>query len=102
VSQSYRNPVDQSSYDRLVAMLARSYRSRRYSVSADIQGFPRPRLIGGYRPDVIAVKGSYVTIVEVETPDTVDSDHARAQEIAFRRACRRNRNWHIVRRVARN
>lgn len=98
---SQRNPISQTKHDRRVKREARNYQGRRYSVEADIPGYPQPRTIGGYRPDVIAIKGTYVSIVEVETPDSVGTSHAQAQDNAFRRAARRHLNWHS-RRVVTN
>lgn len=97
----YRNPVSQSKHDRRVALEARSYEAKGYSVDADVSGYPQPRTINGYRPDVVAEKGSYISIVEVETPDTVHTNHALAQDRAFRRACRHNYNWHYRRIITR-
>jgi len=94
MSRSFRNPISQTKHDRRVSREARGYDRKRYSVQADVSGYPRPVAIGGYRPDVIAQKGTYLSIVEVETPDTVHSNHAQAQHRAFRRAADRHSNWH--------
>jgi len=82
-------------------MEARSYEARGYAVNADVAGYPQPATINGYRPDVIAEKGSYVSVVEVETPDSVRTRHALAQDRTFRRACRLNYNWHYRKVIAR-
>lgn len=99
MSDSYRNPISQSKHDRRVSREAKNYKSKGYVVEADIFGYPMPRTIGRYRPDVIAQKGTYVSIVEVETPDTVHSSHAQAQDRTFRRAAKRHTNWHYRRLV---
>ena len=96
----HRNPIGQSKHDRRVALEARAYEARGYLVEADISGYFQPGTIYGYIPDVKAEKGSYVCIVEVETPDTVNSAHALAQNRAFRRV-RRNLGWHYRRVIAR-
>lgn len=99
--QSHRNPTGRSRHDRRVAIEARSYEARKYLVQADISGYPQPETINGYIPDVFAEKSGYVSIVEVETPDTLNTRHALAQARAFRRACRYNYNWHFRKVVAR-
>ena len=101
MSQSYRNPISKSKHDRRVAVEARSYAAREYMDEADIPGYFRPEIINGHIPDVLAQKGSYVSIVEVETAGTLNTRHALAQARAFRRACRYNDNWHFRRVVAR-
>jgi len=39
-------------------------------VYADIPNCQRPRAIGGFIPDIIAIKGRLVVILEVETSDS--------------------------------
>jgi len=46
--------------------------------------------LGGFRPDVVAKKGKQRKIVEVETPDSVDSARDQSQQRAFRNAARRS------------
>ena len=64
----YRNPRSQSKHDHRVALEARAYESRGYYIDADISGYLKPEIVYGYRPDLKVQKGSYVCIVEVETP----------------------------------
>lgn len=85
-----RNPISQSKHDRKVLQIAREYGRSDYEVYADIAGYLKPSLIGGYRPDVIAIKYGHITIVEVETTDSLNTAHANAQDSAFRRARRRS------------
>lgn len=101
MSRHQRNPVSQTKHDRRVKREATEYKKKGYTVEADVSGFPQPGTIGGQRPDIMARKGTYVSIVEVETPDSVNSAHAQAQDSSFRRAARRRPNWHY-RRVVTN
>lgn len=96
---SRRKPTSQSEHDRMVKKLARDYKARGYDVEADLAGYETPPPVGGYRPDIRAKKGSHETIVEVETPETVNTAHAGAQESAFIRAARRSPTRHFVKKV---
>ena len=52
----------------------------------------RPDTVRGYRPDVVATKGRERKIIEVETPDSVDSARDRGQQAAFRQAAKQSKN----------
>lgn len=97
MAASRRGVSTQSKHDRAVEKIAQDYEDRGYDVSADVEGYPRPPTIGGYRPDVVARKGGHETIVEVETPDSVDSPRDRAQQKAFQSAARRSKRRHYKR-----
>lgn len=94
---SGRGQPSQSKHDRKVQETARDYKVRGYNVSADVAGYPQPPTIGGYRPDVVARKGGHETIVEVETPDPVNSPRDIAQQNAFLRTARRSEKRHYRR-----
>ena len=51
-------------------------------VWADVDGYPQPQLISGYRPDIMA-NGMQNLISEVETSDTHSSTHTKYQLAAF-------------------
>ncbi|MEK7096609.1 MAG: hypothetical protein AAB881_01515 [Patescibacteria group bacterium] len=76
-------------HDQAVLIEANKYYSAGYTVTADHNVFyPQPSKIGDFIPDVYAkrvVLGTLVEIVlEVETFDSVLSDEANKQAIAFR------------------
>jgi hypothetical protein len=74
----------QSNHDRNVEMLAYDYYNRGYEVWADqLSGWSKPSSIGGYKPDIIARRNGHVTVVEVETQDSVNSTRDLAQQAAF-------------------
>jgi len=98
---SGRGKHSQSKHDRKVREIAKDYKLRGYDVSADISGYPQPPTTGGYRPDVVAKKSGRETIVEVETPDSVNSPRDIAQQNAFRQAARRSEKRHYKRIVTR-
>jgi len=96
---SSRTQSSQNKHDQKVTELANEYKSKGYEVQAEIPGYKRPRGIGGFRPDIIAKKGQYVTIIEVETPDSAGKVRDMQQQAAFQRAARWNRNIHYKRKV---
>lgn len=94
---SGRGQSSQNKHDRKVKEVAKDYGARGYDVLADVPGYPKPPTIGGYRPDVVARKGGQETVVEVETPDSVNSERDIAQQGAFLRAARRSEKRHYRR-----
>ena len=59
----------------------------------------RPDTIGGFRPDVVGTKGKKRTIVEIETPESVDSARDKKQQAAFRQVAKRSENTTFRRKV---
>lgn len=96
-----RTRGSQTKHDREVGSTARRLAKRGYEVRADLPGWRRPDTIGGYRPDVVAVKGTRKRIVEVETPDSLESPRSRGQRSAFRRAASRSSATTFTRKVTR-
>lgn len=72
-----RSQQNQSKHDRHVKKLAERYNQGRYTVKADVQGYPRPDTLNGRRPDIQATSGKQEIIIEVETRDSIDSDAAQ-------------------------
>lgn len=80
-----RNPVQQTKHDKKVKAIAQQYKKQGFKVKADLPGSVRPAPIGKYRriPDVEAVKDRRREIVEIETPETLNSH--KDQQATFRR-----------------
>lgn len=95
-----RKKASQSKHDAKVRDVANTFKTQGYKVSADVNGFPQPGSISGYRPDVVAQKGNQRKIVEVETPDSVNSTRDKAQHNAFRQAAKKSENTTFTRRIA--
>jgi len=95
-----RSTASQSKHDARVRIEAQNYLSKGYEVQADIPNWPKPEVINGYRPDVIAKKGRYISIVEVETPDSVDTPRDLAQQKAFKEWADRSEARHFRRVIA--
>ncbi|HEC87673.1 MAG TPA: hypothetical protein ENI49_07430 [Thermoplasmatales archaeon] len=93
---SRRGPASRQKHNRMVARIAEMYRARGYEVWADIPGYPqRPWSIYGYIPDVIAKKRGHITVIEVETIDTLYSRHDIQQRNAFKRWAKQKKTRHF-------
>ncbi len=87
-----RSMTSQSKHDSAVRRIAKDLKMKGYEVKADVQGFAQPGTLGGYRPDVVAIKGTHRKIIEVETSESVASARDRGQQSAFRRTANRSQN----------
>ena len=86
---SGRTQASQTKHNQKVSQEAEQYKRKGYKVSADLRGYSKPPRKGSYIPDIVAVKGKEEIIIEVETPDTVNSERDHKQQGAFLRATRR-------------
>jgi len=73
------SPTAPTPHNRAVHALARKYRRRGADVRADLPGWPRPPVVCGRRPDVVAVFGKRMVWMEVETRASVSTSHSKAQ-----------------------
>ncbi len=88
-----RSEASQSRHDWTISMLAAFYCERGYSVKADhIDGYDEPAELEGYVPDIVATKRNETFVVEVETEDSVHTEHAGQQKLAFQIFARANPN----------
>ncbi len=94
-----RSKKSQSKHNAEVQRIANQFKKQGFEVKADISGFSKPNTISGYRPDVVAMKGKQRKIIEVETPDSVDSARDRKQQQAFRRAANLSKNTTFRRKI---
>ncbi len=94
-----RSKRSQARHDAAVRKIAKGFEQRRYEVKADVSGFQRPDTLGGYRPDVVAIKGRERKIVEVETPESVDSARDLKQQQAFTKAAKRSVQTTFTRKI---
>ena len=94
-----RSIKSQSKHDAEVRRIANRMEEQGYEVKADVSDFSKPDTIGGYRPDVVATKGSQRKIYEVETPESVNKARDVKQQSAFRNAADRSKNTSFVRRL---
>ena len=75
-----------SKHDEKVESIVQELQRAGWEVQADLPGMDAPDGIGraGHVPDIVARKAGATRIVEVETPETVNTD--RAQHESFRRS----------------
>ena len=78
-----RNAYVQTRHDAGVRRYAQQLIFAGWSVCADIPGFVRPSNVGGFIPDIYAIRGYSEYMVEIETADSVNSSHALDQRNAF-------------------
>jgi len=79
-----KKSLSQTAHHRRVQREAKKRKDKRCKVqAAGVRGYDQPDKVAGYVPDIIAIRGSRTTIIEVETPETLAS-HKKQIE-AFRR-----------------
>ena len=95
-----RSKRSQAAHDKKFRQEANKLKRQGFTVDADIEGFPKPKTLGGYRHDVIATKGKQRKIIEIETEESKDSARDKGQQEAFRRAADRSENTTFRREIA--
>jgi len=95
-----RSKRSQATHDKKVRQEASKLKRQGFDVSADVQGFPKPETIGGYRPDIIATKGKQRRIIEVETVESKNTARDKGQQSAFRHVANRSENTTFRRVIA--
>lgn len=82
---SERDQIEELMHFLLANVLVNSLEKDGFEVRADhiggLRGAPTP--VDGLTPDIEAVKGGEVRLIEVETPSTVGSDETKKQITAF-------------------
>jgi len=93
-----RTGKEKTTHDRKVRRVASEYKKRGYNVQASSGRYPEPDPIGYSKrvPDVMARKGSKVTIVEVETPRSLKTDKDQLQTFARYAAKHKDVDFDIV------
>ena len=74
-----------TSHDACVASWAGIYKRAGWTVHADIEGYLAPPEIDKKIPDIYATKSSTANVIEVETDETIDTDHAKGQISTFKK-----------------
>lgn len=62
-----RTGFDRVEHESMVRQVAEQFEKEGYTVLANIPGYPSPQEIDGHVPDVAAVKGHQMILIEVET-----------------------------------
>jgi len=83
-----RTGKDKDLHDSMVKAMIKALKHKEIEVlKADVEGYERPDEIDGYIPDVVGKKESgTIVVVEVETCESVNSDHTKEQFKAFSNA----------------
>ena len=95
-----RTKPEQSKHDAKVKQIAQSLQKQGYEVAADVKGFKQPDTMGGVRPDVVATKPGERKIIEVETPQSVDSARDKRQQEQFKKIAAKSKKTTFSRRIA--
>jgi hypothetical protein len=74
-----------TSHDACVAAWAKAYKDDGWTVHADINGYLAPPEINQKIPDIYATNGSSARVLEVETDETINTDHAKEQIATFKK-----------------
>ncbi|MEW6374724.1 MAG: hypothetical protein AB1502_02910 [Thermodesulfobacteriota bacterium] len=75
-----RSNKGQVEHDREVGRVANEYLRKGYTVLADLPGWEQPETIKGLRPDLRARKKGHETLIEIETPESVESARDKKQK----------------------
>jgi hypothetical protein len=77
-----RTPQNQKLHDMVVLNRAGQLTREGGRVLADAGDYPRPPVVNGYIPDVMA-NSRIMILSEIETADSYDSSHTQGQLMAF-------------------
>ena len=94
-----RTKRSQSSHDALVQKLAEQLERQGHTVKADVSGYSKPQTLYGVRPDIIAEKDGKRRIVEVETPDSLNTARDLKQKKIFEGIAKRSKKTTFARKV---
>lgn len=92
-----RSKRSQTKHDSTIRKIAKEYKEKGYKVEADLKRMGRPAAIEGLRPDIWVRKRGHETIIEVETPDSIDSRRDLQQQKAFKSWSQGSRTRHYRR-----
>lgn len=81
-----------TSHDACVALWANAYNTKGWTVHADIQDYLAPPEINKKIPDIYAISGNNARVLEVETDESINSDHAKEQIAAFKKWAEQSSN----------
>ena len=68
-----RSKKGHAEHDREVRKVANEYLKKGYKVLADLPNWEQPETIKGVRPDLSVKKKGHETLIEVETPESVEN-----------------------------
>jgi hypothetical protein len=84
-------------HDKAVLAWGKALAAKGWTAYAHLPGYTQPPQIGGYIPDVYAVKGVEAVAIEVEDKDSINSQHTKQQTAAFSAWAKGSPNrWFLV------
>jgi len=92
-----RSKKGQAEHDMEVRKAANEYLKKRYKVLADLPNWEQPDTIKGVRPDLSVKKKGHETLIEIETPESVESARDEKQKKAFKQWSERSQHKHFRR-----
>jgi len=92
-----RSKKGQAEHDREVKRVANEYFKKGYKVLADFPGWEQPDTIKGMRPDLRVRKKGHETLIEVETPESVESARDEKQKKVFKQWSEKSQHMHFRR-----
>jgi hypothetical protein len=90
-----RTKRHQRRHDECVLRSAQWHEWNGYSVTADLPGYTRPKIIYGYIPDMIACKRGDEVILEVETYKSLRTDLRQQQAFQLYAEKKKSRRFRI-------
>ena len=92
-----RSKKGQAEHDREVRKVANEYLEKGYKVLADLPNQERPDTVKGLRPDLSVKKKRHETLIEIETPESVESARDEKYKKAFEEWSERSEHKHFRR-----
>jgi len=92
-----RSKKGQAEHDRQVRQVANKYLKKGYKVLADFPGWEQPDTIKGVRPDLRVRKKGHETLIEIETPESVETARDEKQKKAFKQWSEKSQHMHFRR-----
>jgi hypothetical protein len=84
---------NQEKHDAAVAAWAKQFVGAGWNyVRSDLPGNIKPTEIGGYIPDIYASHNGAEYVIEIETVDSVNTEHAQQQKAIFQRWMNQSQN----------
>jgi hypothetical protein len=97
VEDMSRSKRGQAEHDREVRKVANEYLKKGYKVLADLPNQERPDTVKDVRPDLSVKKKGHETLIEVETPESVESARDEKQKKVFKQWSERSQDRHFRR-----
>ena len=92
-----RSKRGQTEHDREGRKVANESLKKGYKVLADLPNQERPDTVKGVRPDLSVKKKGHETLIEIETPESLESARDEKQKKAFKQWSEKSEHRHFKR-----